>query len=140
VREDLPARQRVARRRDGGADALDHAQPVGEGPVDLGPGGQRQGDVRRRGDGVPVRADDHQRLQAIEGEGAQGAVLAQHAVRADHQEGGDGPRLQVVGQIQHRAQAARANGRRARGVGVLVGGHEDVVAPALIDARQVGLG
>src|SRR5665213_350367 len=45
VREDLPARQRVAGRRHRRAHPLDHAEAVGEGAVALGPFGQRQGDL-----------------------------------------------------------------------------------------------
>jgi hypothetical protein len=47
VREDVPARQRVARRRDGRVDALDHAELVRERAVELGPAGERQRDVGR---------------------------------------------------------------------------------------------
>ncbi len=51
----------------------------------------------------------------------------------------DGARLEVVGEIEQRLQASGADRDRARGVRVLVGADEDVVAPALVAAGQVRL-
>ena len=124
--------------RNRGAHPLDHSQAIGERAVALGPLGERQRHVRGGGDGVAVRADDHQGLELVEGQ-RRGRVGGDHAVRADDQERRHRARLEVVGEIEQRAQPPRADGHRAGGVGVLVGAHQDVVAPALIETGEVRL-